>query len=106
MADRISDQLKAAFDAVGIKWPTEKPPVIPELRVVDYTTIQTPDWLDKYYLDPAANAYQARARLQEKTLVDFPDHEMVMEMIRRGYAVMKLPKDGGPPEVLRNAQPE
>jgi hypothetical protein len=29
------------------------------------------------------------------------DAEMVMEMIRRGYAVMKLPEDGGPPEVLR-----
>lgn len=36
-----------------------------------------------------------------KDLVDYPDHEMVMEMIRRGYAVMKLPEDGGPPEALR-----
>lgn len=32
---------------------------------------------------------------------DFSDAEMVMDMIRRGYAVMKLPADGGPPEALR-----
>lgn len=37
----------------------------------------------------------------EKTLADFKDAELVMEMIRRGYAAMKLPSDGGPPEVLR-----
>ena len=37
-----------------------------------------------------------------KQLADYHDAEMVMEMIRRGYAVMKLPADGGPPESLRN----
>lgn len=39
--------------------------------------------------------------IREKTLGDFSDAELVMEMIKRGYATMKLPKDGGPPEVLR-----
>lgn len=37
----------------------------------------------------------------EKTLADFSDADLVMEMIRRGYAAMKLPADGGPPETLR-----
>lgn len=33
---------------------------------------------------------------------EISDADMVMEMIRRGYAVMKLPADGGPPESLRD----
>lgn len=38
---------------------------------------------------------------REKTLTDFSDAEIIMEMIRRGYAAMKLPADGGVPEVLK-----
>lgn len=38
---------------------------------------------------------------ERKLLHDYSDAELVMEMIRRGYAAMKLPGDGGPPEVLR-----
>lgn len=36
-----------------------------------------------------------------RPLGQYTNSELVMEMIRRGYAVMKLPKDGGPPETLR-----
>jgi hypothetical protein len=39
--------------------------------------------------------------LASKELTDYSDAELVMHMIGRGYACMKLPKDGGPPEVLR-----
>ncbi len=48
---------------------------------------------------------QVQSRLHrtstQKTLSDFSDADLVMEMIKRGYAAMKLPKDGGPPETLR-----
>ena len=37
----------------------------------------------------------------EPAIEKHSDAEMVMEMIRRGYAVMKLPADGGPPESMR-----
>lgn len=46
---------------------------------------------------------QAQARVtrpSHKPLTDYSDAELVMEMIRRGYAAMKLPADGGPPKVL------
>lgn len=36
------------------------------------------------------------------TIESFRDAELIMEMLKRGYACMKLPADGGPPEVLRN----
>lgn len=39
--------------------------------------------------------------VQVKHLSDYTDAEMVMDMLRRGFAVMRLPEDGGPPEALR-----
>lgn len=74
--------------------------------------ISSPNWLDEIR-DPAyqdmvdamkygvSAASQTSYRRADKTLADFGDAELVMEMIRRGYAAMKLPADGGPPEVLR-----
>ena len=35
-----------------------------------------------------------------KTLEEYPAHELIMEMLRRGYAVMKAP-EGGRPETLK-----
>lgn len=37
----------------------------------------------------------------QPSLTTYKDAELVMDMIRRGYAVMKLPEGGGPPDVLR-----
>ncbi len=45
--------------------------------------------------------WATRTALPIKALTDYSDAELVMHMIERGYACMKLPKDGGPPEVLR-----
>jgi hypothetical protein len=39
--------------------------------------------------------------VQTKILSDYSNADLVMEMIRRGFAVMKLPEGGGPPEALR-----
>lgn len=39
--------------------------------------------------------------LREKTLADFNDAELVMEMIRRGYAAMKLPEQGDASGVIK-----
>lgn len=47
---------------------------------------------------------QAASRLHrpvEEQLAKFGDADLIMEMLKRGYAAMKLPSDGGPPEVLR-----
>lgn len=66
-----------------------------------------PVWIDEAsifkqdILDAAIYGQSASHVRREKTLADFGDAELVMEMIRRGYAAMKLPADGGPPEVLR-----
>jgi len=58
--------------------------------------------LDQHMRD-AMRYGQAAPRVHRAptTLQDFSDSEMVMDMIRRGYAVMKLPDDGGPPGVLK-----
>lgn len=37
----------------------------------------------------------------EPPLKKFSNSELIMEMLERGFAVMKLPADGGPPETLR-----
>lgn len=49
---------------------------------------------------------EARTRIhrqvpREKTLADFNDAELVMEMIRRGYAAMKLPEQGDASGVIK-----
>lgn len=41
-------------------------------------------------------------RTESKKLSDYSDADLIMEMISRGYAAMKLPRDGGPPKVLRD----
>lgn len=47
---------------------------------------------------------QSASRLHHVTpgLDTYSDAQLVMHMIGRGYAVMKLPADGGSPEVLRS----
>lgn len=35
------------------------------------------------------------------TIINIPDDVMIFEMVKRGFAVMKLPEAGGPPEVLK-----
>lgn len=74
-------------------------------------TPEHPAWLDaiRYFND--LDLEQAKARLRRlppsppvvvvKTLADYSDADLVMEMMRRGYAAMKLPADGSAPEVLR-----
>lgn len=54
---------------------------------------------------------QAKSRLSRQTIPakitkpidEWTDAELIMEMIRRGYAAMKLPEAGGPPEVLKKS---
>lgn len=57
--------------------------------------------IDDHMLDALKYGASVQQLTRPKSLADYPDVEMVMDMLRRGYAVMKLPKDGGPPEVFR-----
>lgn len=63
------------------------------------------DWSDDLAEQARAQAVAAQVKaataVRARSLPDFSDAEMVMDMIRRGYAVMKLPEGGGPPEVLK-----
>lgn len=63
---------------------------------------------DNNALSACAQWEQQLARFQRTTdaqnkpaLNDFAAPELVMEMIRRGFAVMKLPENGEPPEALQ-----
>jgi len=40
--------------------------------------------------------------IDESSLHTLSDNTMIHEMLRRGFAVMPMPKDGGVPEVLRS----
>lgn len=63
------------------------------------------DWSDDLAEQVRAQAVAAQIKAvttgRARSLPDYSDAEMVMDMIRRGYAVMKLPEGGGPPEVLK-----
>lgn len=61
-------------------------------------------FMAKHQIDALKYAMQGAMTQQVPKKPDIrtvSDAEMVMEMIRRGFAVMKLPEDGGPPEALR-----
>lgn len=58
--------------------------------------------LDQHAIDALKYAMQPPPVIVKQDVKEISDADMVMEMIRRGYAVMKLPADGGPPESLRN----
>jgi hypothetical protein len=45
--------------------------------------------------------WNSRSAPPIKALADYSDAELVMHMIERGYACMKVPADGGPPKALR-----
>lgn len=73
-------------------------------------------WVDEVsHVDQEGFRYaleeQAKSRLARQTVPakitkpidEWTDAELIMEMIRRGYAAMKLPEAGGPPEVLKNS---
>lgn len=67
------------------------------------TSGQKPVSLDDHLKDVAIYGQAAtiqRAPVQT-SLSSYTDAELIMDMIRRGYAVMKLPEGGGPPDVLR-----
>lgn len=53
----------------------------------------------------AMQATQATAakqmQVKTKTLDDFGTADLVMEMLKRGFAVMKMPEDGSLPETLK-----
>lgn len=75
---------------------------VDELAPVD----QSSDWhkdmfIDSYRSQNRMSGSNRAATAKTPSIADFSNAEMVMDMLRRGYAVMKLPEDGGPPEVLR-----
>jgi hypothetical protein len=45
---------------------------------------------------------QPRVKTSEEKLAEFSDTELIMEMLRRGYAVLKCPEPGQPPEALKD----
>lgn len=40
--------------------------------------------------------------MRDKPLTAFTDAELIMDMLRRGYAVLKCPEPGEPPETLKD----
>ncbi len=71
---------------------------------VFYTKIPDDIDIDKHLAQAMqyGSATISRAPVQA-SLTTYTDAEMVMDMIRRGYAVMKLPEGGGPPDMLRES---
>ena len=68
----------------------------PKVRVVEAGDI------DQHMIDALTYGIGAKATYDPTPPIQkHSDADMVMEMIRRGYACMKLPEGGGPPEVFR-----
>jgi hypothetical protein len=44
---------------------------------------------------------QPQVQIVEKPISDFKTADMIMELLGRGYAVIKMPEGGGLPEVLK-----
>lgn len=73
----------------------------PEVHVMSVDEMGS---IDQHLLDAlkyGIGASQTRVAPETPAIEKHTNAEMVMEMLRRGFAVMKLPDDGGPPEVFR-----
>lgn len=81
-----SDQMVARLHRVG--------------RPVEVKSI-TMSEIDEHLRDAVLYGRGALQARVEPPLKKFSNAELVMEMLERGFAVMKLPADGGPPETLR-----
>lgn len=59
-------------------------------------------WADamKYFNDALQARISHKVPQINPALDEYKDAELVMEMIRRGYAVLKCPEPGVPPETL------
>lgn len=93
----VYERIRQGFEKIG-----QQAPPIEEVQGLKLTSMGS-DVYDHLadalaYQQAAARTYRVRTT---KTVTDFSDAELIMELIRRGYAAMKLPSDGGPPEVLR-----
>ncbi len=99
LAQRLADKYRQEYPKVSVD-----PAGL--LRGMDVSRVwadETAQWTDlmqrlataKYGL--GGLAAQAKS---EPPLTKFKDHELIMELIKRGYAAMKMP-DGGVPEVLK-----
>lgn len=82
---------------VGLKRPGTQPEIVrispEELAGVDQHILDA--------LKYGFGASQTQVAPETPAIEKHTNAEMVMEMLRRGFAVMKLPEDGGPPEVFR-----
>ena len=61
--------------------------------------------LDSVWWDELAKMTQqvpVKPIVAHKPLSEISNADLVMEMLKRGFAVMKLPEDGGPPTALRD----
>lgn len=116
MADRMKDQWKNRLE------PQPRIPIPPGAARVEihhdpvtaavtrhtfYRDVKSPEIeeLDQH-LEDAVRYGLGAGRVQHRpaptTLDTFKTPELVMEMLKRGFAVMKLPEGGGPPETLRD----
>lgn len=78
-----------------------RPGVVPPIKV-HHISIDEAGSIDQHMIDALKYGMGAKMQVLEKPLTEYHDVDMIMEMLRRGYAVMKLPADGKPPEVLRD----
>ena len=118
MANGMSDALKAAFEKAGIDPARFGRPVVPTavklpplqagdpqnyqgMKLTHIGLDELNDIQDKHLADALAFGQTAsRIHRVEKTVRDFSDAELIMEMIRRGYAAMKIPEGKDRPEAL------
>lgn len=92
MENRVDTAGKLSWPVPG-QMPSSFPPLTPEQEAAQ-----------EQLAEAMAQMGQASARPPTPTrpmLASFTNHELIHEMLERGYVVMKAPADGGFPEVLR-----
>lgn len=57
-------------------------------------------WIDE--ISKMTRHIPVKPIIAHKPLAEISNADLVMEMLKRGFAVMKLPDDGGPPTALRD----
>lgn len=76
----------------GVAAPGVRRPIFDEFRDID------PEWMERIR---TFMQHPRPMRPREKTVGDFTNAELVMELLTRGFAVIKMPEAGGLPDVLQ-----
>ncbi len=114
----MADRMKDLWDRFHHQKPLPLPPGVDRVELgIDPATgqaesrmhrigrppeIHRMDVTDDHIRDAILYGRGARVQYSPPTLEKFSNAELIHEMLERGFAVMKLPAAGGPPETLRN----